>query len=383
MKRKICVITGTRAEYGIYYPVLEAIESSPSLELYLIVTGMHLMKEFGFTVKEIEKSGFNIYQKVDIVYEEDSGQAMAFFVGRAIIEFSKGFTNLKPDIVVILGDRGEMLAAAVAGNYMNIPIAHIHGGEVSGHVDGLMRHAITKLAHLHFPATPSSRERLIKMGEEERRVFLVGAPGLDHILNLALPGEIELRKKYSLNKDAPLVLLVQHPVSTQSEQADRQIQITLEAITELKLPTLVVYPNADAGGRKMIKVINKYEKKYPFINSVKSAPRKEYLGLMRTASVLVGNSSSGIIEAPSFKLPVVNIGIRQEGREKSTNVIDVPHDKKLIAEAIKKALFDKDFLKQVKNCINPYGDGRAGKRIAEILARIKINSELLQKKMTY
>ena len=200
MKQKICVITGTRADYGILYPVMKAIKASKDLELYVVATGMHLMPEFGYTLKEIEKDGFQVYKKVDSSYKEDTGEAMADSLGKTLSAFAKTFNSLKPSIVLVLGDRGEMLAAAVAANYLNIPVAHIHGGEVSGHVDGLLRHAITKLSHIHFPATEGSKKRIIKLGEESWRIFVAGAPALDRILNEKLPTAIELAKKYDIIK---------------------------------------------------------------------------------------------------------------------------------------------------------------------------------------
>ncbi|HEC92817.1 MAG TPA: UDP-N-acetylglucosamine 2-epimerase (hydrolyzing), partial [Candidatus Atribacteria bacterium] len=249
-------------------------------------------------------------------------------------------------------------------------------------VDEFARHAITKLVHIHFAATKESANRIIKMGEDPSNVFVVGAPGLDIILNEDLIEPVELSEKYNLDLSKPILLVIQHPVTTEVENAPYQIRETLEAIMELKYQTLVIYPNADAGGRKMIEVIKKYEK-YPFIKTFKSIPHKEYLSLMKIASVMIGNSSSGIIEAPSFRLPVVNIGTRQGGRERAENVIDVGYDKDQIESAIKKALYDRDFREKLKNSKNPYGDGKTGVRVAEILSKIKIDKKLLQKKITY
>jgi UDP-N-acetylglucosamine 2-epimerase (non-hydrolysing)/GDP/UDP-N,N'-diacetylbacillosamine 2-epimerase (hydrolysing) len=382
MKRKVCVITGTRADYGILSPVMKAITSSNSLKLYIVATCMHLMKEFGYTIKEIEKDGFNIYEKVNISYKKDTGQAMAFSVGKAVSMFSKVFARLHPDFVLVLGDRGEMLAATIAANYANIPVAHLHGGEVSGHIDGILRHAITKLSHIHFPATKNAKERILKLGEEKYRIFKVGAPSIDRILNEKLPDKEEQSRKYGIKDDEPLAILVQHPIAAESDKAGEQMRITLEAIKKLKLQTILIYPNADAGGRKMISIIRKY-RIYSFIKTLKSIPHKDYLGLMKIARVLIGNSSSGIVEAPSFHLPVVNIGNRQKGRERSNNIIDVPHNKNAIIKAIKKALFDNHFRKQVKKCRNIYGDGHASERIVKTLSKIKTGDKLLQKQITY
>ncbi len=381
MKRKIVYITGTRADYGLMFSVLNAIKNHPKLDLILIVTGMHLMSEFGETIKEIEKDDFEIYQ-INETYEKDDKESMAIFVGRCVNKFVDAFNCIHPDIVLLLGDRGEMLAGAVAGAYMNILVAHVHGGDVSGTVDEPVRHAITKLSYIHFPATKKSAERIIRMGEEKWRVHVVGAPGLDTILNEKVIESKEIARKYDLNLSKPIVLMVQHPVTTESDDAVKQVRETLNASVELKHQTILIYPNADAGGRRMIKAIKKYEK-YDFIKTFKSLPRKDYLSLMKTASVMVGNSSSGIIEAPSFKLPVVNIGTRQEGRERAENVIDVGYSKNGIIKAIKKALYDKKFKEKIKKCKNPYGDGNSGERIAKVLSEIKIDKKLLQKRITY
>jgi len=380
--KKIVVVTGTRAEYGILYPVLKAIEACHGLKLSLIVTGMHLSHEFGYTVKEIEKDGFKIAAKVDMLLSSDTSGAMAKSIGLGIIEMAQTWEQLKPDIIMVLGDRVEPLAATIAGTYMNIPVAHTHGGDVSGSVDDPARQAITKFAHVHFPATQKSADRIIKMGEDAWRVHVVGSPTIDFILNEPLIPTENLTERLGLDLSQPLLLLVQHPVTTQVEEAPKQMRETLEAIVEVGFPAILIYPNSDAGGRKMIEVIKEFGK-YPFIKAFKSLPRTEYLSLMKVASVMVGNSSSGIVEAPSFGLPVVNIGIRQEGRERARNIIDVEHSKSEIVKAIKRALTDKKFLAEAKKSESPYGDGKAGPRIADILSKIEITPQLLQKKITY
>jgi UDP-hydrolysing UDP-N-acetyl-D-glucosamine 2-epimerase len=246
----------------------------------------------------------------------DTGTAMAKSIGNGMISIAHALDIIKPNIILILGDRIEPFAAAIAGAYMNITVAHIHGGDsAKAGLDEYARHAITKLVPIHFPATEKSAERMIKMGEDPAKVFVVGAPGLDTLLNEKLVGQEVLSEKYTLELSKPILLVVQHPVTTEVDEAPDQIRETLETISELKHQTVLIYPNADAGGRRMIEVI----KKYPFIKAFKSIPHKEYLSLMKMASVLVGNSSSGIIEAPSFGLPVVNIGSRQEGRERAEN----------------------------------------------------------------
>jgi UDP-hydrolysing UDP-N-acetyl-D-glucosamine 2-epimerase len=380
-KRRILYITGTRADYGLMKSVLKEIGKHPKLELEIVATGMHLMEEFGMPLNEIKKDGFKIHE-IDATYENDNKESMANFIGKFIQLLTKKVMEINPDIILLLGDRGEMLAGAIVGAYLAIPVAHLHGGEITSTVDEFSRHAITKLAHIHFPATEESANRIIKMGEDPSNVFVVGAPGLDSILNENLIEPTELSEKYNLDLSEPILLVVQHPVTTEVDDAPEQIRETLEAISELKHQTILIYPNADAGGRRMIEVIKGYEK-YPFIKTFKSIPHKEYLSLMRIASVMVGNSSSGIIEAPSFGLPVVNIGSRQEGRQRAENVIDVDYDKEQIKAAIKKALYDEDFKEKVKKCKNPYGDGKAGVRIADILSKVKTDKNLLQKRLTY
>lgn len=383
MRRKIAVVTGSRAEYGILYPVLRTIEAHPELKLLLVVTGMHLSEEFGYTVNEIEKDGLSISARVEMLSNSDMPEAMAESIGKGIIGLAQTWEQTRPDVVLVLGDRTEPLAAAITGAYMNIPVAHIHGGDSPrAGLDEYARHAITKFAHIHFPATRKSAERIIKMGEDEWRVHIVGSPALDTILSEALLSSEVLTERFGLDLSQPLILLIQHPVTTQVDKAPKQMRETLEAIVELNHPTVLIYPNSDAGGRRMIEVIKEYEG-HPFIKTFKSLPRKEYLSLAKIASVMVGNSSSGIIDAPSFGLPAVNIGIRQEGRERGNNVIDVGHNKQEIVKGIEKALTDKEFLREVKKCQSPYGDGKTSQRIADILSKMEITPELIQKKITY
>ena len=382
--RKIAVVTGTRAEYGILSSVLKAVEVHPELQLSLVVTGMHLSHEFGYTAKEIENDGFNIETKVDMLLSNDTPGSMAKSIGVGIIGMTHTWEQLKPDIILVIADRVEPLAAAITGTYMSLPVAHIHGGDksIGGHADDSVRHAITKFSHIHFPATRKSAERIIKMGEEEWRVHMVGSPALDVILNEPLiPAEV-LSKKIGLDLSPPLILLVQHSVTTQVDEAPQQIRETLEAIVEIGYTTALIYPNSDAGGRRMIEVIKEFEN-YPFIKTFESLPRKEYLSLMKLASVMMGNSSSGIIDAPSIGLPVVNIGIRQEGRERGKNVIDVGHNKLEIMRGVEEALNDKEFLAEVKKCESPYGDGKASQRIVEVLSKVEITPELIRKKIIY
>lgn len=382
MSKKIAVITGTRADYGIYYSVLKQIEKNPNLELQLIVCGMHLCPEFGMTVNEIEKDGFEISDRIETILASDTGSSMAKSIGLTLINLTQSLERLKPDILVVLGDRGEMMAGAIAATHMNIPVAHIHGGEVTGTVDESIRHAITKLSNIHFPSTKDSKERIIKMGEKEENVFVVGAPGLDYIKNTTYLSRREILQKFNL-KDDKIFIMTQHPITTERDMVSWQIRQTLEAISQCKVQTVISYPNSDNGGREIIKVIEEFRAKYDFLKVFKNLSQVEYLSLLNIADAMIGNSSSGIIEAASFKLPVINIGTRQQGRLRACNVIDVGYEKEKILNGINKALYDEEYRKELKSCINPYGDGRAGERISEHLEKIKITRELIQKRITY
>lgn len=380
-KRKVLYISGTRADYGLMRHTLGCIKESPHLDIEIVATGMHLMKEFGNTVTEIEKDKFRLH-KIQIVYRQDNRESMSIFLGRFVQALTVKMTEIKPDMLLLLGDRAEMLGGAIVGVYLNIPVVHIHGGEVTSTVDELARHAITKLSHLHLVATEQSRKRIIRMGEEPWRVRVVGTPGLGSIKHEEVIPKKELYERFRLRLTEPFLVLIQHPNTFELAEIRGQIKETLEAVKRLKYQTIVIYPNADAGGRAIIKEIDKYEH-LPFIQVFRSLPHKDYVNLLRYAGALVGNSSSGIIEAPYFKLPVINIGTRQDGRERAENIIEVPHNREKIIAAIRKALSDETFRKRVQKCKNPYGEGETGEKITKILSRIKLRQELLQKRITY
>lgn len=378
------MVTGTRAEYGLLKPVMEQIKLACELELNIIVTGMHLSSLFGLTVKEIIKDGFQIEAKVKMLSKNDNSDETARSIGEGIIGLSGAFKRNKPDIVIVLGDRIEALAATIAAVYSNIPVAHIHGGDsAKAGLDENTRHAITKLANIHFAATKKSADRIIKLGEDRWRVFVVGAPGLDKIINERLLSKRELAEKYHLDFTKPVLLVVQHSVTTQISEVENQIRQTLEAVTELNYQTIIVYPNSDVGGRKIINIIRKYVSINKNLHPFPNIPRTDYLSLLKHSSVLIGNSSSGVIETPLFHLPVIDIGIRQEGREQSTNIIHTDHKKEDIVKAINKSLFDEDLKKKVKRSKNPYGKGSASLEIVNKLITLPINERLMQKKITY
>lgn len=383
-KRKICVVTGTRSEYGLLRPLMERVRASPKLELQTVVTCMHLMPEFGETIREIEADGFKIDAQIPVRSDGDSKAAMTASIGYGIVDMVAAFERLNPDIVLVLGDRFEVMSAAIAAVYSGRVLAHLSGGhKTRAGYDEYTRHAITKMAHLHFPCTKKNAERIIRMGEDRKRVFAVGSTSLDTILGKKLPSEKDIRERYHLPKDKPLFLIVQHPLSTSPDDAKREMRTTLDAVSKFDCLIVGVYPNADPGGRRMIGVIQEYERNHPgMMQWHKSLPFDDYLAVMRIADVMIGNSSSGIIESSSFHLPTINIGPRQGGRERACNVIDSTNDSRDIATAIRRAL-SQSFRNKAAKCINPYGDGHASERIVKVLESIKIDKNLLEKQITY
>lgn len=379
MKRKICVVTGTRAEYGLLKPVMMRISADPRLSLMTIATGQHLLQEFGSTLSVIKDDGFSPLV-VEASPSSDSYLESVNTIGRAILGIGRVLSEEKPAIVLVLGDRVEPLAAAIAAAYLKIPVAHLHGGErTDGVMDESARHAITKFAHIHFPATKGSAERIRKLGEEAWRIHVVGAPGLDTILHTSRLSVQELvRKGFPAGK--PFLLVIQHPTLA-GERAGSEMRETLEAVKASKMPAVVLYPNSDPGGGKMIAVIREYERLL-FIKACVNLEHQTYLSLLSHAAAMVGNSSSGIIEAPAFKVPAVNVGIRQKGRERGVNIIDAPCERKSILAGIRKAL-SPAFRKKMASCKSPYGDGRASERIVDILATVTIDERLLKKTITY
>lgn len=382
MKRKIVVTTGSRADYGILRQVIKEILASKKLELYLIVTGMHLSKKHGSTINEIKSDGFKIYTSFEMLPKMDSKYSMANTLGKGIISFSKIFKKIKPDINVIFGDRDEMLASAISAYHMNIPNAHIHGGDkTQGGIDEYNRHAITKISNIHFAATKKSKDRILMMGEDPRYVFLTGSPSVDEIFANKITDKYTLTKKFGVNLDGNEILLLYHPVTTQSECSGKQILNILRAVTNLNKPIIAIAPNSDAGNKMIFKYLNLFSKKYGFLKVYPSIPRNDFLGLLKYCGVLVGNSSSGMIEASCFDIPVVNVGIRQKDREKGHNVVDViDTSSNNIHKAIASAIKTKKQKKR-KNLI--YGDGTASKKIVKHLERITLDKKLIQKQIYY
>ena len=381
MMKKIAYISGNRADFGLMTPILQAIQKSKKLELRLYTTGTHFMPEFGGTINIVKKLFPNV-KEIPVAFESDDRKGMAKFAAQFLGKLIPVLVKDKPDIVFAPCDRVEMLTAAMAALYLGIPVAHIHGGEKTSTVDELARHAITKIAHIHFAATKESAERIKKMGEDKWRIHIVGAPVLDVILNEKLPSRKEVENYLNLKPGGKFILLTQHPVSEEWRESGKQIKETLAALKKFKFPIVATYPHADAGGLKIIKVLEK-EKTNPLFRIFPNVPYKMFLALQREAAVWVGNSSGAIVESSSFKTPVVNIGIRQLGRQHGDNVINVGYNSREIAVAIEKSLHNNKYLKKLSAIKNPYGDGRTTKRVIRVLEQLKLNVALLKKQITY
>ena len=374
--RTIAIVTERRADYSRFKPILELIREDPELDYRLIVTGISLLKEHGNDIDVIKQDGFAIAAVVPMFHEEapDTGAEMVRAMGRVLPALVDLFEVLRPDLILSGFDIGANFAAAVAGAHMNIPVAHIQGGEVTGSIDESLRHAMSKFAHLHFPATEASGQRLIRMGEDPRHIFVVGCPSLDVVLAAPVLSKEEVLAAHELDPHRPYVVILQHPVTTEVEQAGRQMAETLAAVRNLNLQGVLIYPNNDAGAQRIIREIRQSG-----INIVRSLPSDGFVNLLRYAAALVGNSSSGIHETASLGVPTVNIGTRQQGRERAPNVLDAGNDRGGIGEALKTALHDDAFKSLVAQRINPYGDGQAAARIVGILKMVSLDN-LIQKR---
>ena len=377
-KRKITITTGTRAEYGILRPILKKIVSRKKLQLFLIVTGTHLSKKHGMTINEIKKDKFKIYETFKFLPNDDTRFSVAKSLGEGVIQFAKIFKKVKPDINLILGDRDEMFASAIAAYHMNIPNAHIHGGDVSRNIDEYTRHAITKISNIHFPSTEKSKRRIIKMGENPKFVFLTGSPSIDELRSNKILNKKQFENKYGFQVTKNLIVLIQHPVTTQIANTKKHIQNTLKEIEYFGYTTTIIAPNSDAGSNTIFQNIRHFAKSHNFVKIFPSLPRSDYLYLIKNCGVLVGNSSSGLIEASYFGTPAVNIGIRQQGRERSKNVFDAKSESVI---SIRRAI-----LRALKKNTKPsylYGIGNASQKIVRRLEKIKLNYELIEKQLTY
>ena len=378
--KSIAVVSVARSDYGILTPVMRGISEHPDLALQLVVAGMHLDEAQGRTIDQIRRDGWTIAETVEMTPASDSGRAVADAIGRGIAGFARAFQRFSPDLVVLLGDRFETLAAATAALPLRLPVAHIHGGEATfGALDDAFRHAITKMSHLHFAATREYAQRIIQMGEEEWRVTVSGAPGLDNIADTPFLSLKELAEHLCIPLPSPPVLVTFHPETAGETAAEQQLDALLGALSEVALPVVFTAANSDAGGRYIAARIDQFVRQSPASYFAASLGTQAYFSLLKHAAVMVGNSSSGIIEAPSFGLPVVNIGTRQEGRVRASNVIDVGHKRREIADAIRQAV-SPGFSEALEGLSNPYGEGNAAPVIVDRLAEVSLGHRLLMKR---
>lgn len=377
-KRKICIVTGSRAEYGILYWLIKKINSDKDLELQLIVTGMHLSPEFGLTYKEIQKD-FRIDKKINMLLSSDTSIGISKSMGIAQYLISKAYNKLKPDIVVVLGDRYEIFSATSAAMISQIPIAHIHGGELTeGSWDDNIRHSISKMAHFHFTATEEYRNRVIQLGEQPDRVFNTGGLGIENIKKLKLLSRSEFEKSIKFKLNEKNILITFHPVTLENNTSKKQFKELLNVIHELDDKTNIIFTktNSDLNGKIINQMINKFTKKYPKKSiGFTSLGQLRYLSALKHVDVIIGNSSSGLIEAPSFKTATINIGERQKGRIKAKSVIDCLPFKKNIKVSLKK-VYSKNFQKVLKDVKNPYENGISSKKIVNILKKIQLKNIL-------
>lgn len=371
--RRVCYISGTRADFGLMRSTLLAVRDHADLDLSVIATGMHLSPAFGHTVDEIETAGLRIATRVPITLEPANGATMARNIALMLGAFVDALEAERPDLVLLLGDRGEMLAGALAAIHLNIPVAHIHGGERSGTVDEPVRHAISKLSHLHFAATVDARERLVRMGERPDAVHITGAPGLDGLADLVLPDRAEVAFAHGLDPDRPFALMVYHPVLQEAATAADDTRRILQAVNGAGVQVLALLPNADAGSDGVRAALA--EARPTSSLTVRThLGRPDFIAAMARADIMVGNSSAGIIEAASFGTPVLNVGPRQHLRERNANVVDVPATPQALTDGLTRLLARGRYPAQ-----NVYGDGRTAARIAALLATVPLDAALLMK----
>ena len=375
-RRRVFIVVERRADYSRYKPILKKMKEDAFFEIYLVVTGICLLDIHGKDLNYIKDDGFEVSAELHMFNEErpDTGGEMVRSMARVMSLLVDELEKAKPDLVLSGFDIGANLAVTIAAAHMNIPVAHIQGGEVTGSIDESIRHAMSKFAHIHLPATELSKQRLIRMGEDRKNIHVVGCPSLDVLIDEPPVNIDSLTRYFNLDFKKAIFLMIQHPVTTEAVDSYSQIKETVDAIKEVGVQTVVLLPNNDAGHLKIIDYIKSAKLKwYP------SLPGNMFINLYRNINALIGNSSSGIHETPSLGIPAINIGNRQNGRERAINVIDVPHKKHLIVAAIKKALYDEDFVKVAANVKNPYGDGKSADKIIRILKSVRIN-KLIQKK---
>ncbi len=374
--RKICVITGSRAEYGLLSGLMKAVQNDPELQLQIVATNMHLSPEFGLTYREIEKDGFTIDKKVEMLLSSDTAVGTTKSVGLGMISFADAFEDLNPDLIVILGDRYEMIAVASAALFHKIPLAHLHGGEITeGAYDDCIRHAISKMSHLHFTSTEVYRKRVIQLGEQPERVFNVGAIGIENIKHVPVMSKDELEASLDFKMGDKCIIVTYHPVTLEDNSAEQQSEALLSALdTHEDYKIIFTYPNSDTNGRIIIEKINEYVTAHP--ENAKAWPSlglKRYLSALHYATAAVGNSSSGIIEVPSFGIPTLNIGDRQKGRIAAESVLNCEATESAIKEGLN-IILSNDFIAKAKQAQNPYEGANTTEEILNIIKTYSLDN---------
>lgn len=380
LTRRIGVATVARSDWGLYLPVLRRIRDEPELELVVIAAGTHLADEFGATASEIEQDGFSIDHRVETVDEADDPAGVSRSMARGTAGFGEVYARAGLDLLLVLGDRFEMHSAVVAAVPFRLPVAHIQGGELTqGAIDEQFRHSITKLAHLHFASTELYGRRIVQMGEEPWRVVVSGAPAIDNLLERPVLSREELAERVGLALDGRTLLVTYHPVTLEFDRTAEQVGALLTALDTADADVVVTYPNVDTSGRFIVELLERWAQEHGRARLVTNLGSQAYLSLMRHADAMVGNSSSGIIEAASFELPVVNVGTRQQGRLRPANVIDVGYDRGEIEAGLRRALSE-EFRASLRGLANPYGDGRAAERIVARLKEVELGPKLIVKR---
>ncbi len=377
MKKKILIVTERRADYSKFRPILKEIQKSKKLDYYLVVTGSHLFKEYGLTINEIKKDGFKISKKFSMYQNinDDSGAKMTLALSKAIFHLTKIVQEIKPDIILAGFDIGANLAASIVGAHMNILVAHLEGGEISGTIDESIRHATTKFSHIHFVTHIEAKRRLIRMGENPKFIHNIGNPSLDSIKIFKKIDPIKLEEEFSIDLSKPFFLILQHTVTSEVNKIEEYYEKTIDAVKELDIQSVFINGNADAGSKKINNLIKKSK-----IKQYDSLAFDKFINLLSLSTALVGNSSSGIMEAPFLKTPSINIGTRQTGRLHAASVIDVGYSKREIKNALKKTLYDETFQKNLRKTKSLYGNGTASKKLVKILENLNLEKIPIQKR---
>jgi len=385
MKKKVLFLSSIRSDYDIQAPIINAIKKSKKLDYALVVAGAHFDKKFGYTINEIVKDGFEIYKKIKNLTDNNGLRSRVISAHKLFYELIEVIEELKPDIVCVFGDREDAFMLAIAAAYMNCFIVHISAGDrVIGNIDDTVRHSISAISHLLLTFSEDSRHRLIRMGQQRWRVINTGNPRYDTLLSEKKVSLEYLSRKYKVDFcSSPYIIVLQHSLSSEYKQAGAQMRETLKAVSELKLPTLIIYPNNDPGSQQIIEEINKLVS-LKFVAIAKNLPRVDFINFLRNAGVLVGNSSCGIFEAPLFKIPVINVGNRQKKRINAGNVAFTKHNSSAIKSKILFCLNNKAYSEKIKNCSSPFGKGRSARRIISILEKIDLSDKKwLIKDLTY